>query len=97
MSDLFLNKLQFFILAILLSLFYFLMFNFIFTRKPVTKILILAYSYNIIIFFLVYNVYLFKEKRMIFEFVTMSIFGFILNALNGIFIINNIITHKNNE
>jgi hypothetical protein len=91
------NGVQFYILVVFLSLFYFLLFNFIFTRKPVTKILILAYAYNIIIFFLIYNVFLFQKEKIIFEFVTMTIFGFILNVLNGIFIINNIITHKDDE
>jgi hypothetical protein len=95
--DFFLNRIQFLILVVFLSLFYFLLFEFLFTRKPITKILVLGYAYNIVIFFLIYNVFIFKKEKIIFEFVTMSIFGFILNVLNGIFIINNILAHKNEQ
>ncbi|MDR2760754.1 MAG: hypothetical protein LBB09_02820 [Rickettsiales bacterium] len=97
MIDLLLSRIQFFILLIFLMLFYFLMFNFIFTRRPVSKMIVLAYAYNMIIFFIAYNVFIFRKESVIFEFLTMSIFGFILNALNGIFIINNIITQRDDE
>lgn len=73
-----------------LFLFFVLIFIFLFTRKPVKKIIVLAFSYNIILFFIIYNLYILKIENYLFNFVTLIIFSCLLNVLTGIFIINNI-------
>lgn len=82
---------QFLIAIIYLLIFFLLIFQFIFMHRPITKILILAFAYNILIFFLTYNLYLFNKEKVIFDFLILIMFSFLINLLNGIFIINNIV------
>lgn len=74
-----------------LLLFFILIFIFLFTRKPVLKVLVLAFSYNIIMFFILYNINLFNAENNIMDFAILIILTCILNILSGMFIINNII------
>lgn len=80
-----------------LMLFFILTFVFLFTRKPISKVLVLAFSYNIVLFFILYNVNLFKVENSIIDFVILITFSCILSVLSGIFIINNIIKSKTNN
>lgn len=78
-------------LYVFLFLFFILLFVFLFTRKPIMKIIVLAFAYNIILFFIIYNVYIFNVENSIIDFTTLITFSCLLNMLSGIFIINNII------
>ena len=80
-----------------LVLFFVLLFKFLFTRKPITKILVLAFAYNILVFFLVYNMFLFDKESTIFELIILIVFSFLLNVLTGIFVINNIIKYGSHK
>lgn len=84
-------------LYIFLFLFFILLFLFFFTRKPITKIIILAFSYNVILFFIIYNLYLFNVEKTIMDFTILIIFSCLINILSGIFIINNVIKKEHNE
>ena len=73
-----------------LLLFFVLLFVFLFTRRPIVKIIVLAFAYNIILFFITYNLYLFNIENNIIDFIILIVFGCLLNVLSGIFIINNL-------
>ena len=84
-------------LYLFLLLFFILMFVFLFTRKPILKILVLAFAYNIILFFIIYNMNVFNIENSIIDFIILIIFNCLINILSGIFIINNIINSNKNE
>ncbi len=84
-------------LYLFLLLFFVLMFVFLFTRKPILKILVLAFAYNIILFFVIYNMNVFNIENSIIDFIILIIFNCLINILSGIFIINNIINSNKNE
>lgn len=84
-------------LYLFLLLFFVLMFVFLFTRKPILKILVLAFAYNIILFFVIYNMNVFNIENSIIDFIILIIFNCLINILSGIFIINNIINNNKNE
>ena len=90
-----LGLIQFLIMLTFLILFFMMIFRFIFTRKPISKILILAFSYNVLLFFFIYNIYIFNKEVIVFDFLVFVVFSFLLNILNGTFIINNIIKNTN--
>lgn len=73
------------------------MFVFLFTRKPILKILVLAFAYNIILFFIIYNMNVFNIENSIIDFIILIIFNCLINILSGIFIINNITNSNKNE
>lgn len=84
-------------LYLFLLLFFILMFVFLFTRKPILKILVLAFAYNIILFFIIYNMNVFNIENSIIDFIILIIFNCLINILSGIFIINNITNSNKNE
>ena len=57
------------ILYLFLLLFFILIFVFLFTRKPILKILVLAFSYNIILFFVIYNISIFNIENSVIDFI----------------------------
>lgn len=79
------------VLYLFLLLFFILLFMFLFTRKPIMKIIVLAFAYNIILFFIIYNIHIFDVENTVIDFTTLITFSCLLNMLSGIFIINNII------
>lgn len=81
-------------LYLFLFLFFALIFVFLFTRKPISKILILAFAYNIILFFIIYNINIFDIENSVIDFIILIVFNSLINILSGIFIINNIINSK---
>lgn len=83
-----------FLCLLFLFLFFVLIFVFLYTIKPIVKIIVLAFSYNIILFFIIYNLYILKVENFMFTFVTFMTFSCILNVLTGIFVINNIIENS---
>lgn len=82
------------VLILFLFLFFILLFIFLFTRRPITKIIVLSFAYNIILFFIICNVNMFNVEDSTIDFIILIIFSCLLSVLSGIFIINNII--KNN-
>ena len=84
-------------LYLFLLLFFILMFVFLFTRKPILKILVLAFAYNIILFFIIYNMNVFNIENSIIDFIILIILNCLINILSGIFIINNITNSNKNE
>lgn len=79
-----------------LFLFFILAFVFLFTIKPVKKIIVLAFAYNIVSFFIIYNLHILKIEKFMFSFVTFVVFSCLLNVLTGIFVINNVIDNNAN-
>jgi hypothetical protein len=95
MSDIILLNVRVWGCLLFLCLSFILIFMFIFTRKPITKIVVLAFTYNIILFFLMYNIFLFKVENSMFNFIVLVIFSCLLDVLTGIFVINNVIKNSN--
>lgn len=85
------EEFSFIILYLFLLLFFVLVFMFLFTRKPIMKIIVLAFAYNIILFFIIYNIHIFDVENTVIDFTNLITFSCLLNMLSGIFIINNII------
>lgn len=93
MFDIIFSKVS--ILFLFLLLFFILVFLFLFTRKPIIKIIVLAFAYNIVLFFIIYNLYLFNIENNIIDITILIIFSCLLNTLSGTFIINNIMKNNN--
>lgn len=73
------------------------LFLFILSKNPLKKIINLAISYNCVIFFMIYNIFIQNKEGILLEFLIMTFISFLLNISIGISIINNIIKAQNDK
>lgn len=70
------------------------LFIFIFSIRPLKKIINLAIAYNAIIFLMTYIVFIHGKEEILGNFLIIAFIGFLLNIIISVGIINNILKCK---
>ena len=89
--DILVNNIRYIICISFLFTTWGLLFIFLFTSRPLKKMLNLALTYNSLLVFIVYIINIYNKEDLMIDFLIMSFICFLFNMITGISIINNLL------